>query len=238
MQLPDMPTGLTYLALRPLMLPLALVCLVLGFVLWRFMGDLPSVLAMGIRILIPAPKQPAAEAAPPAPPVEGPAVDPVVLGLRAISVRDQTFDAAAFLASVRDTATRLAKGWGDKNLEPCRSLLSDDCYELQKAQMDRGLADGWRVLAGDVTFADGQIVAAAANDQGDGITVRVEARCAPEAMRVVRGRTVEAWVEDWLFRRTLTLTPPEHGVRRQIVRRGEWRVIRMDHVAIHYQRAA
>jgi len=237
MQLPDMPTGLTYLALRPLMLPLALVCLCIGFVLWRFMGDLPSVLGMGFRILFAAaaPKEAPAQQAPAE---EVPAVDPVVLGLRAVVARDASFDAAAFLVWVREAATGLAQAWAGRSLDSCRALLSDDCYELQKAQMERGLADGWRLSAGSVSFADGQIVAAAANEQGDGITVRIEVTGASETGKVVRGRRVSAWVEDWLFRRGLVLSPAGQGVRRQIVQRGDWKLIRMDHVAIHYERAA
>ena len=235
--LPDLPNGFTTLLLRPLILPLALVCLVLGFVLWRFLGDLPSVLAMGFRILFAAalPKAPASAAV--APP-EAPAVDPVVAGLRAISARDGTFDAAAFLAYVREACTRLAKAWVDRDLEPCRGFLSDDSYELQKAQMARGLVEGWRLVAGNVTFADGQIVAAAANEQGDGITVRIQTTGAPEAVKVVRGRRVSAWVEDWLFRRPLVLTPASQGVRQQIIRRGDWKLIRVDYVAVHSERAA
>lgn len=237
MQLPDMPTGLTYLALRPLMLPLALVCLVFGFVLWRFMGDLPSVLGMGFRILFSAaaPKEAPTEQAPAQ---EVPAVDPVVLGLRAIVARDTMFDAAAFLVWVREAATELAQAWAARNLDACRGFLSDDCYELQKAQMKRGLADGWRLFASNVTFADGQILAAAANEQGDGITVRIQTSCPPETGKVVRGRRVGEWVEDWLFRRSLVLSPADQGVRRQILRRGDWKLIRMDHVAIHYERVA
>lgn len=235
--LPDLPNGFTYLVLRPLILPLALVCLCIGFVLWRFMGDVPSVLGMGFRILLSAvsPKPPVAERASPP---EAPLIDPVVVGLRAIGGRDPTFDAAAFLAQVRETATKLARAWVERNLDPCRAVLSDDGFEFQKAQMQRGLADGWRLFAGGVTFADGQIVAAAANDEGDGITVRIQITCAPQAVKVVRGRRVSAWVEDWLFRRTLALTPPEQSVRRQILRRGDWKLIRMDHVAVHYARAA
>ncbi len=235
--LPDLPNGFTYLLLRPLMLPLALVCLVLGFVLWRFMGDVPSVLTMGFRILFSAamPKAPpsAAGAAPAAP-----AVDPVVAGLRAISARDGSFDATALLAYVLQACTLLAKAWVDRDLEPCRGFLSEDSYELQKAQMARGLVEGWRLFAANVSFADGKIVAAAANEEGDGVTVRIQITGAPEAVKVVRGRRVSAWVEDWLFRRTLALTPASQGVRRQILRRGDWKLIRADHVAVHYERAA
>ena len=49
--LPVMPNGLTYLMLRPLAVPLALFALGLGFALWRFMGDIPSVLGMGFQVL-------------------------------------------------------------------------------------------------------------------------------------------------------------------------------------------
>src|SRR5260370_10295756 len=50
--LPDMPNGLTYMLMRPLIIPLALVALGLGFVLWRFMVDIPSVLSMGLEGLV------------------------------------------------------------------------------------------------------------------------------------------------------------------------------------------
>jgi len=223
--------------LRPLILPLALVCLVLGFALWRFMGDVPSVLVMGLRMLFSAamPKAPASAAvASPA----APAVDPVVAGLRAISARDGSFDARAFLADGQEGCVLLAKAWVDRDLEPCRGFLSDDAYELQKAQMVRGLFEGWRLFAANVTFADGQLVAAAANEQGDGVTVRIQITAAPEAVRVVRGRRVSAWVEDWLFRRTLVFTPANQGVAQQILRRGDWKLIRVDYVAVHSERAA
>jgi hypothetical protein len=48
--LPSMPNGLTYALLRPLLIPFALVCLGLGFVLWRFLGDIPAVLRMGLEV--------------------------------------------------------------------------------------------------------------------------------------------------------------------------------------------
>jgi hypothetical protein len=49
--LPSMPNGLTFMATRPLIIPLAIASLGIGFVLWRFMGDIPSVLGMGLNML-------------------------------------------------------------------------------------------------------------------------------------------------------------------------------------------
>ena len=90
--LPSMPNGLTYMLLRPLIIPLALVCLALGFVLWRFMGDIPSVLSMGLEVLVDGLAHGGRR------PARSPALPiayPVDAGIDAVRAVDASFSAAS-----------------------------------------------------------------------------------------------------------------------------------------------
>lgn len=80
-------------------------------------------------------------------------------------------------------------------------------------------------------------MAAGADPDGDRVTIRVHATCADEAARVVRGRRIAEWVEDWLFRRRVTAAPPASGITVRVLWRGDWKLDRMDHVAVHVERS-
>jgi len=158
-------------------------------------------------------------------------------GLRAIRERDPSFDAAAFLAQVQQVCAAVGKGWADKNLESCRALMADACWLTQKGILDRGFLDGWRAAAGTITFADGQIVLAAIAANADRITVRVRIACPAGTGKLVRGRRISDWEEDWTFARSIALGLPAGARTPVAVQRGAWLLERMDHVAIHLEKA-
>jgi len=131
--LPHLPFGpMTNLILRPLILPLALVCLVLGFLLWRFMGEAPGVLGMSLQLLIDAIRPEARATAAPAP-TPAP-VDPISAGLLAIQSRDHAFAQEPFLAHAQQVAAGVITAWIGRDLEPCRGVLSEACWQLQNAR--------------------------------------------------------------------------------------------------------
>lgn len=200
------------------------------------MGSIPSAIRVGLRILV------AAVVPPPPLPVarrsDEPAIDPIAAGLAAIADRDPGFTADTFLNWADQLPSQLAKGWAERDLAACQPAMTDDCWDGQRSLMERHLAEGWRLSAASVTFRESRIVAAAADPDGDRVTIRVHATCPEEAARVVRGRRVAEWVEDWLFYRRVTVSPPASGIIARVLFRGEWKVDRMDYVEIHRQRAA
>jgi predicted lipid-binding transport protein (Tim44 family) len=200
------------------------------------MGSVPSAIRVGLRILVPA-------VVPPPPPLiarrpDEPAIDPIAAGLAAIAARDPGFAADTFLHWADQLPPQLAKGWAEHDLAACQPTMTDDCWDGQRSLMERHLPEGWRLSAASVTFRPSRIVAAAANPDGDRITIRVHATCPDKAARVVRGRRVAEWVEDWLFCRRVTVSPPASGIIARILFRGDWKLDRMDYVEIHRQHAA
>lgn len=206
-----------------------------GVFLWNFMGSLPSVLKMGFRILFSAVRpEPQTEGRPP----ETPPIDPVAAGLKAITDRDPAFTAPPFLEWTQRVSTLLVGAWANRDLQPCRQVLTEDCYEFEEDHIGRHLGEGWRLSAGSVTAGKRQIVAAGTDDDGDWLTVRVHLTCPGDAARVVRGRHVAEWIEDWRFRRRVVLAPKESGIIVHVLSRGDWKLDRADHVEVHSERAA
>jgi hypothetical protein len=232
--LPALPTAATAILRSPLALVVAGLALLLGFVLWKFMGDAPGALGLGIQFLVEMvqPRAHATVAPPPAP-----AIDPIVAGIAAIRRRDATFDDLRFLDEVRHVGATVCAAWTDKNLEPCRPLLADDCIGAQQAQMDRRRGEGWRLYPGSVTISVDRIVRATCDEHGDLIAVRVKAALLDGAGKVVRGRRIAEWVEDWSFTRSVRERPSSQPAP-VAYELSPWRVARMDHVAVHVARAA
>jgi hypothetical protein len=221
--LPNMPNGLTFMALRPLIIPLALVSLGLGFFLWRFMGDIPSVLGMGLQVLIDGLRhggRPAARAA------EMPVAYPVDAGVDAIRAVDPAFSTPSFLAEVQRIGNLMLAGWAKRDLADCRSLMTDTCWDLEAGQLARPLAEGWRSFAKSATVNPESIVAVRSDAATDRITVRTRLACPPGAGKVTRGRRIAEWIEDWIL------------VRARVGSSNKWLVDGMRHVAIHFERAA
>lgn len=230
--LPAMPNGLTYLLVRPLAVPLALFALGLGFALWRFMGDIPSVLGMGFQVLFDGMRRREGmkeQASPSA------VAYPVADGLAAIQALDPIFSEAALLAEVQRIGTMVVAAWAQRSLEPCRSVLTDDCWTAQNAQLARPLAESWRPFAAAVTVNPDSILAVQCDTWADRVTVRVTISPKPGTSRVIRGRRIGRWVEDWQLSRSRSLLVPG---RPGPAPSGPWLVDRMDHVAVHLERAA
>jgi len=199
------------------------------------MGSLPSVLRMGFRVLLSAVRpEPQTEGRQP----ETPPIDPVAAGLKAITDRDPAFTAAPFVEWTRQVSALLVMAWAEYDLQPCRQVLTEDCYQFEEDHIGRHLGEGWRLSAGSVTAGERQIVAAGTDDDGDWITVRIHLTCPGDAARVVRGRHVAEWIEDWRFRRRVVLAPKESGIIVRVLRRGDWKLDRADHVEVHSERAA
>ena len=199
------------------------------------MGSLPSVLRMGFRVLLSAVRpEPQTEGRQP----ETPPIDPVAAGLKAITDRDPAFTAAPFVEWTRQVSALLVMAWAEYDLQPCRQVLTEDCYQFEEDHIGRHLGEGWRLSAGSVTAGERQIVAAGTDDDGDWITVRIHLTCPGDAARVVRGRHVAEWIEDWRFRRRVVLAPKESGIIVRVLSRGDWKLDRADHVEVHSERAA
>lgn len=223
--LPSMPNGLTYALLRPLLIPFAVVCLGLGFVLWRFMGDIPSVLRMGLEVFGdwllhggPGPQERRPEVS---------IAYPVDAGVDAIRAVDPAFSTPSFLAEVERIGGLVVTGWANRNLADCRTLLTDACWNLQAAQLARPVGDGWRAFARTVTVKAESIVAVRSEPDIHRINVRVRMLCPPGTGKVIRGRRILEWVEDWTLIRPMSGSPA-----------AGWRVDAMNHVAVHLERAA
>lgn len=166
-----------------------------------------------------------------------PARNSVAGGLRAIRDHDPGFDAGAFLQEVQQVCAAVGKGWAEKNLELCRAVMTDVCWRNQRALLDRGFVDGWRGSAGMITFADGQIQLAATQPGADRVVVRVRITCRPGTGKLIRGRRIAEWVEDWTFVRPITLGLPPGAKAPVSIQRGYWRLDQMDHFAVHMDRA-
>lgn len=228
--LPDMPNGLTYMLLRPLIIPLALVGLGLGFLLWRFMGDIPSVLRMGLEVLVDGLRH----GGPPARKVEVSIAYPVDAGVDAIRAVDPAFSTRSFLAEVQRLGGVVLAGWANRSLADCRSVLSEACWSLQAAQLAR-VADGWRPFAQTVTLNAESIVAVRSEPGTERITVRMRILPTPGTGKVIRGRRILEWIEDWTVIRPRVTSPTAASGR---VPSAGWRVDAMNHVAVHLERAA
>jgi Tim44-like domain len=208
----------------------------IGFVfreiLWELVGHAWLYVRRLLKLAPDEAAPPVADAAPAAPPRNS-----VVGGLRGIRDHDSTFDAGAFLRRVREVCAMVGRGWADRSLEDCRAVMTDNCWQYQKGLLDRGVIEGWRGFASTITFTDGQISLASTRPQADTITVRVRIACPPGTGKLVRGRRVGEWVEDWTFVRPIVLALPP-GARAPVsVQRGEWRLDRMDHFAVHMEKA-
>ena len=220
-----MPNGLNYALLRPLLIPFALVCLALGFVLWRFMGDVPSVLRTGLEVFVDwvfhgGPGQQKRR-----PDVS--IAYPVDAGVDAIRAVDPAFSTPSFLAEVERIGRLVVTGWANRNLAECRTVMTDDCWNLQQAQLARPVGDGWRAFAPTVTVKAESIVAVRSEPASHRINVRMHMFCPPGTGKVIRGRRIREWVEDW------TLVRPRPGSPN-----AGWQVDAMNHVAVHLERAA
>lgn len=220
--LPSMPNGFTFMAMRPLAIPLALVSLGIGFVLWRFMGDIPSVLRMGLDVLVdgvrPGERKPA---------VDAPVAYPVDAGVDAIRAIDPAFSTSSFIAEVHRLGTLIVAGWGKRDLADCRDLMTDACWAHQTAQLAWPVADGWRPFAKSVAATAESIVAVRSDATSDRVTVRARINCPPGTGKVVRGRRIGEWTEDWTMVRTRPGAPA-----------AGWLIDAMNHVAVHFERAA
>ena len=225
--LPSMPNGLTFAAMRPLAIPLALVSLGVGFVLWRFMGDIPSVLGMGLEVLADGLQRGGRR---PAPSGELSIAYPPDAGVDAIRAVDPAFSAPSFLAEVEQIGRLVVAGWANRNLADCRSLMTDACGDFQAAQLARSIGESWRPFAQTVTVKAESIIAVRSEPGQYRINVRMRMACPPEVAKVVRGRRIVEWTEDWVV------------IRPKVAARGapstSWRVDTMNHVAVHFERAA
>jgi hypothetical protein len=222
--LPSMPNGLTFMAMRPLIIPLAIVSLGIGFVLWRFMGDIPSVLGIGLNVLVDSLRPGQGK---PASPVRAPIVYPVDAGIDAIRAIDPGFSTPSFITEVQRIGTLVVAGWAKRDLTDCRSLMTDACWELQRAQLGWPVADGWRPIATSATANLESILSVRSDAATDRITVRARIKCPPGTAKLVRGRRIGEWTEDWTVVRT---RPSAAAVG--------WRFDAMSHVAVHFERAA
>lgn len=198
-------------------------------ILWEMIG---RAWLLARRLLRLAPEDGTLPAAGEAP---APPRNSVVGGLRAIREHDPGFDAGAFLQQVQQVCATVKQGWAARNLETCRSVMTETCWQSQKNEMDRGIVEGWRSLAASITFVDGQIELATTQREADRITVRVRISCPPGTGKLVRGRRIAEWQEDWTFVRPITLALPPGARVPASIRRDVWEVERMDHVAVHME---
>jgi|GEM_PF-5520049 len=220
--LPSMPNGLTFAAMRPLVFPLALASLGIGFVLWRFMGDIPSVLSMGLGMLADGLRHGGPR---PSHNAELTIAFPVDAGADAMRAVDPSFSATSFLAEVQRIGERVVAGWASRNLAECRILMTDTCWNRQAGQLARPAVDGWRQFARTVTVNAESISAVRSEPGLYRINVRVRMACPPGTGKVIRGRRILEWVEDW------------STIRPKVAAAG-WLVDSMNHVAVHLERAA
>lgn len=223
--------GLTTLV-RPLAVPLALAALAIGFVLWRFMGDVPGALKIGLSVILEAVLRRNNETREIA--VQRPLLLPGEAAMDALKARDPSFTEDGFLQQASAIAQALVHGWLQKDLTACRDVMTADCWRFQQAQLSRGLAEGWRRFPADITPSAQQLLSAKLDTSGDSITIRIHMSPPPAAMKAVRGRRVVAWVEDWTFSRTASPIA-RVGARPTF---GSWMLDRIDHVAVRFDRAA
>jgi hypothetical protein len=225
--LPSMPNGLTFMAMRPLIIPLAIASLGIGFVLWRFMGDIPSVLNMGLEVLVDGIQHGGRR------PAQSPELSiayPPDAGVDAIREVDPMFSAPSFLAEVERIATLVVTGWANRNLADCATLMTDACWDLQSTQLARSVDEGWRAFAQTVTVKAESIIAVRSEPGLHRVNVRLRMLCPAGTGKVIRGRRIVEWIEDWvLIRPKVTATGAPSA---------SWRVDTMNHVEVHFERAA
>ncbi len=226
-----LPRMLTFLAEHPLIVPLAMVSLGLGFALWRFMDVIASVVSPGLNVLAdglrrgrPAPRS-----------VELPIAYPVDVGVDAIRAIDPAFSPPSFLAEVQRIGGLVLAGWAKRDLAQCRGLMTDACWDRQAAQLARPLADSWRPFAKTVTVSPEWIIAVRSDAAADRITVRTRMQCPPGTGKVVRGRRIAEWIEDWTIVRAKVRSAAAAPGRGSS---GEWLIDEMSHVAVRLERAA
>jgi len=200
-------------------------------ILWEIVGHAWLFLQRLLKLGPDESSQPAASAAPAV------ARNSVAAGLLGIRQHDPTFDAGAFLQQVQQVCAAVKQAWVDRTLEACRGVMTDPCWQRQKGEMDRGIIDGWRGLASAISFTDGQVMLAATDGEADRIVVRLQITSARGTGKLVRGRRIGGWAEDWTFVRPITLGLPPGTKIPLSVRRGAWQLERMDHVAIHMEKA-
>ena len=226
-----LPRMLTFLAEHPLIVPLAMVSLGLGFALWRFMDVIAPVVSPGLNVLADWLRRgrPAARS------VDLPIAYPVDVGVDAIRAIDPAFLTPAFLAEVQRIGGQVVAGWAKRDLAQCRGLMTDACWDLQAAQLARPLADSWRPFAKTVTVSPEWIIAVRSDAAADRITVRTRVQCPPGTGKVVRGRRIAEWIEDWTLVRAKVRSAAAAPGRGSS---GEWLVDEMSHVAVRLERAA
>lgn len=149
------------------------------------------------------------------------------------------------LEEVRRIGAVILDAWRTHDLEPCRPVLSDDAWIAQTAQLARPLAEGWRPYAGAVTLHADRILSLQSQQAGDRVTVRVRLVSNAGAGKVIRGRRISEWVEDWTVVRTRLrpfAAPAGFGgpSRRPSdpIPSSPWLLDSMAHVAVHLERAA
>lgn len=227
-----LPNPSSTMLVRPLAVPLALVALAIGFVLWKFMGAVPGTLKIGLAVLQDVVRQGDRGAR------EGNNNSPLVLAgpaaIDAIKSHDASFEGAAFLQYATVVAQSLAEAWLQQDLAGCRGNLSPDYWALEQAQLLRGLAQGWRRYPAGLSVSARQLMAAELGPTRDSVTVRMRMAPSADGLRTVRGRRVAEWIEDWTFSRSVSSgVDATHGVSL-----GSWQLDRTDHVAIHFELAA
>jgi len=226
-----LPRMLTFLAEHPLIVPLIMVSLGLGFALWRFMDVIAPVVSPALNVLADWLRRgrPAARS------VELPIAYPVDVGVDAIRAIDPAFSTPSFLAEVQRIGGLVLAGWAKRDLAKCRGLMTDACWDLQAAQLARPLPDSWRPFAKTVTVSPEWIIAVRSDAAADRITVRTRVQCPPGTGKVVRGRRIAEWIEDWTLVRAKVRSAAAAPGRGSS---GEWLVDEMTHVAVRLERAA
>jgi predicted lipid-binding transport protein (Tim44 family) len=151
-------------------------------------------------------------------------------GVDAIRAVDPAFSAPSFLAEVERIASLMVTGWANRDLAECRSLMTDACWDLQSAQLARSLDEGWRAFARTVTVKAESIIAVRSEPGLYRINVRLRMLCPAGTGKVIRGRRIVEWIEDWVLIR--------HKVPATAAPAAGWRVDTITHVAVHFERAA
>lgn len=187
---------------------------------------------MGLQVLIDGLRRAGPPPRPAAPP---PITLPVDAGIAAIRAGDPSFSEATLFGEVQRIGAQLVAAWAQRALDPCRSLLTDDCWANQTAQLTRTLSEGWRPFAKTVSVTPHAIVVVRREGAVDRVTVRVHVIGQAGTGKVVRGRRLGRWVEDWqLVRTRIRLPAGATGAGAA----SPWLIDRMDHVAVHLERAA
>jgi hypothetical protein len=227
-----LPNPNSTMLVRPLAVPLGLAALCIGFVLWKFMGDVPGALKISLSLFLDTVLGRGREVHEVA--VQRPLVLPVHAALDSIKARDSSFQEGAFLERASAVAQSVIQGWQQRDLAGCRESLSPDCWQAEQKQLSGGVTQSWRQRPADVKASAQKILGVKAEGSAETITVRMQISPSPEAIRSVRGRRIAEWLEDWTFSRSVRLGPKASNKPTL----GPWRLERMDHVAVHFERAA